>query len=107
MDLQRLGAAQPDGPARYRVDQAGTRVVILPATCKLGRHSLGLTQYRAVTREGEIHIFCPACAASPAPDHSWRLTTSREAAARAELDDTPYRQVIGASFRLPALSRMA
>ena len=91
MNVRSLGTGQPDGTVRYRTDYGGERIAVLPATCKRGRHSLAATGYRAVMREGELHISCTACAAEPDSDHSWRLIAIGPSAERAELDDEPYR----------------
>jgi hypothetical protein len=90
METHSPDAARPDGELRYRVDSTGERVAILPATCKLGLHSLDPGVCRAVADDGEVQVSCPACAAFPEVDHSWRLTFSGTSPIRAELDDEPY-----------------
>lgn len=37
---------------------------------------------------------CPACAATPGVDASWRLNSSHTSPDRAELDDQPYGDAI-------------
>jgi hypothetical protein len=49
----------------YRVDSTGERIAILPATCKLGTHSLSAVGFRAVAYKGEVHVSCAACAIDP------------------------------------------
>jgi hypothetical protein len=64
-------------------------VVVLPATCKRGRHMLAATGFRAVEQDGELHISCIACGEGYAAAY-WRLSTKGPSAGRAELDDEPY-----------------
>lgn len=94
MGLQLLRTAQPDGMLRCRVDGAGARVAILPATCKLGLHSLSPAECGAIVRGSEVHVNCAACAAVPGADPCWRLTISGPSPDRAELDDEPYLDLI-------------
>lgn len=94
MNVHSLGIGQPDGTVRYRTDAAGERIVILPATCKRGRHSLAATGYRAIMGDGELHIRCTACAADLDLDCSWRLIAIGPSPERAELDDEPYVDVV-------------
>ncbi len=84
----------PDGALRYRVDQTGTRIAVLPATCKGGRHIVVPGVSRAISAGGEVRVDCPACAATPGVDASWRLTSSHASPDRAELDDHPYGDLI-------------
>lgn len=93
MDLQLLRTAQPDGKLAYGRDSTGRPVALLPGMCKRGLHMLAPSEYRAVVRDGEVHISCPACAADGA-DHCWRLTTGGSIPDRAELDDETYRELI-------------
>lgn len=89
MDRQALEPSQMDGHLTYRFDSAGRSVALLPARCKLGRHTLGHSQFRAVVRDGEAHISCLACATDGA-DHVWRLVSTSPAPASAELSDERY-----------------
>ena len=84
-----------DGDVQYRVTEHGTRVGILPATCKRGLHSLAETGYSHTDSDKEnlLHITCPMCLAEPHPDHTWRLRTTPPAPAAAELDDSAYSDV--------------
>jgi hypothetical protein len=62
---------------------------LLPARCKLGRHTLAHSQFRAVVQDGETQISCLACA-TDGTDHSWRLSTRAPAPERAELSEELY-----------------
>jgi hypothetical protein len=94
MDLETPRTRPPDGTARYRIDSTGTRVVIVPATCKQGLHSLTATGYRAISGSDELRLICVACAAVDAETHHWRLTMTGSTPDRAELDDEPYRYAV-------------
>ena len=89
MDRQLLEPSQMDGNLTYRYDSTGQLVALLPARCKLGRHTLGHSEFRAVVQDGETRISCLACATDSA-DHSWRLTTTVPAPDRAELSEELY-----------------
>lgn len=89
MDRQLLEPSQMDGKLTYMYDKTGRQVALLPARCKLGRHTLGHSQFRAVVRDGEPHISCLACATDTA-DHFWRLTATAPAPDRAELSEELY-----------------
>jgi hypothetical protein len=93
MDRQLLEASQMDGRLTYRYDATGRRVALLPSRCKLGRHTLGHSQFRAVVRDGEAHISCLACA-TDTTDHSWRLAATAPAADRAELSEELYLELV-------------
>ncbi|MFE6617081.1 hypothetical protein [Amycolatopsis sp. NPDC057786] len=97
--------ASPDGALRYRVDRTGTTIAVLPATCKGGRHLVIPGVSRAIAVEDEVRIDCPACAAVPGADPSWRLTSSRPSPDRAELDDGPYVDLILHRVRAAASAR--
>jgi hypothetical protein len=90
MDLQMRSNIRPDGALRRRVDGTGTQVAVLPATCKLGLHVLQPAECSAIVVDDEVHVSCPACAATPGTDHRWRLTVNGTCPIRAELDDEPY-----------------
>ncbi|GHE80990.1 hypothetical protein GCM10017786_09090 [Amycolatopsis deserti] len=90
MSVEGPGGDQYDGLAYYRVDANGERLIVLPATCRAGRHSLAASGYRAVVGSAEIAVECQACRAEGASPAAWRLGTSGSVAARAELDDQPY-----------------
>lgn len=89
MDRQLLKPSQMDGKLTYRYDSTGHQVALLPARCKLGRHTLGHSQFRAVVQDGEATISCLACATDGA-DHFWRLTATTPAPDRAELSEELY-----------------
>lgn len=89
MDRQLLKPSQMDGKLTYRFDTTGRSVALLPARCKLGRHTLGHSQFRAVVQDGEATISCLACATDGA-DHFWRLTATAPAPDRAELSEELY-----------------
>lgn len=92
MDRQLLKPSQMDGTLTYRYDSTGRPVALLPARCKLGRHTLGHTQFRAVVYDGEAHISCLACATDGA-DHFWRLAASAPVPDRAELSEELYHEL--------------
>lgn len=85
---------EPDGTVHYRHDELGARVAVLPATCKVGVHSLHRSGYRALVRDGVLYLSCTPCAEDIDVDHFWGLRTVRPDPARAELDDAPYRGVV-------------
>lgn len=78
-----------DGKLTYRYDSTGRQVALLPARCKLGRHTLGHSQFHAVVHDGEARISCLACATDGA-DHFWRLSATAPAPDRAELSEELY-----------------
>ncbi|WP_434443964.1 hypothetical protein [Lentzea sp. E54] len=82
-----------DGKLTYSYDTTGRPVALLPARCKLGRHTLGHSQFRAVVRDGEARISCLACASDTA-DHSWRLAATAPAPDRAELSEELYAELV-------------
>ncbi|KOX19799.1 hypothetical protein ADK67_32510 [Saccharothrix sp. NRRL B-16348] len=100
-----LPPASPDGALRYRVDRTGTTIAVIPATCKGGRHLVVPGVSRAIATESEVRVDCPACAAMPGVDASWRLTSSRPSPDRAELDDEPYGDLILHRVRAAANAR--
>ena len=83
------GNVRVDGVVRYRTDRFGSRVAILPATCRRG-HSLGLAHYRARESNGIIRVRCDTCAAAGLPNPHWTLRSIGPIANVAELDDQPY-----------------
>jgi hypothetical protein len=89
MDRQLLEPSQMDGSLTYRYDSTGRLIALLPARCKLGRHTLGHSQFRAIVQDGEARISCLACATDGA-DHFWRLAASAPAPDRAELSEELY-----------------
>jgi hypothetical protein len=89
MDRQLLEPSQMDGNLTYRYDSAGRRAALLPARCKLGRHTLGHSEFRAIVHDGEARISCLACATDGADD-LWRLTATAPAPDRAELSEELY-----------------
>lgn len=88
--------SRADGDVRYRVTEHGSRVGILPATCKRRLHSLAVTGYSHVVSDEEqlLRLTCPACLAEPHPDHTWRLRMMPPPPDAAELDDDAYRDVV-------------
>ena len=93
MDRQLLESSQMDGNLTYRYDSTGRPVALLPARCKLGRHTLGHSEFRAVVHDGEARISCLACATDGA-DHFWRLAATTPAPDRAELSEELYFDLI-------------
>ena len=102
MDRQLLEPSQMDGKLTYKFDFTGRRVALLPARCKLGRHTLGHSQFRATVRNGEAHISCLACATDTA-DHFWRLAATAPTPDQAELSEELYFDLVR-SRSLAALS---
>ncbi|MFI6100858.1 hypothetical protein ACIA8G_35360 [Lentzea sp. NPDC051213] len=101
MDRQLLEPSQMDGNLTCRYDSTGQLVAVLPARCKLGRHTLGHSEFRAVVRDGEARIRCLACA-TDSVDHSWRLTATAPAPERAELSEELYFEL---ALRRPQAAR--
>lgn len=93
MDLRTLSIDCTDAPVRYRVDRTGAPIAGLSVACKLGKHSLFVTGYRAVTREGELQVSCAARTADLDPGHC-RLTAVRLDAERVELDEDWYSRAL-------------
>lgn len=93
MDRQLLEPSRVDGKLTHRYDSTGRSVALLPARCKLGRHTLGHSQFRAVVHNGEAQISCLACATDHA-DHSWRLTVTAPAPDSAELSEERYVELV-------------
>lgn len=89
MDRQLLEPSQMDGNLMYRYDSTGRLIALLPSRCKLGRHTLGHSEFRAVVHNGEARISCLTCATDGA-DHFWRLTATAPAPDRAELSEESY-----------------
>jgi hypothetical protein len=81
------------GVVRYRVDGQGTRVAVLPATCRYG-HDLTVVGYRARESVGILRMRCDACAAGGVSDSYWTLRSTGPVANVAELDDAPYRSAV-------------
>ncbi|KJK40101.1 hypothetical protein UK23_40505 [Lentzea aerocolonigenes] len=104
MDRQLLEPSQMDGKLMYRYDTTGHKVALLPARCKLGRHTLGHSQFRAVVENGEARVSCLACANDGA-DHFWRLTTTAPAADRAELSEELYFDLVLRRSQAPLSAR--
>lgn len=72
------------------MDGTGRRAVVVPATCRTGRHALRLRGCRLTEGGGLLQVRCDACAAEGEPNHSWFLRSSGPVANVAEMDDTPY-----------------
>ncbi len=89
MDRQLLESSQMDGNLTYRYDSTGRPIALLPARCKLGRHTLGHSEFRAVVQYGEARVSCLACATDTA-DHFWRLAATAPTPERAELSEELY-----------------
>jgi hypothetical protein len=77
-----------DGDALYRIDDGGTRVVVLPARCRRG-HLLS-EGYRVRDSRGVLVMRCSACAAAGEVNPCWRLRSVAPVANVAELDDAAY-----------------
>ncbi|SER91614.1 hypothetical protein [Actinokineospora terrae] len=86
----------PDATVHYRHTNAGVRVAVLPATCKVGIHSLHAVGYKARVDQvdGVVRISCDSCAEAPDVDHFWVLRTTGAIPDLAELDDEPYRHIV-------------
>jgi len=90
MNVEGLTGEEYDGLVSYRVDPGGERVVVLPATCRAGRHSLVVAGYRAVANGAGIAVECQACRVDGVSPAAWHFGTAGPLAARAEFDDQPY-----------------
>lgn len=90
MDLRPTQPRPVDAEAHYRTDGTGRRAVVVPATCRSGRHALRLRGCRLTEGGGVLQVRCDACAAEGEPKHSWFLRSSGPVANIAEMDDTPY-----------------
>lgn len=95
MDLRDTHYSAADADALYRTDGIGRRAVIVPATCRSGRHALAVGGYRLTEGSGLLQVRCDTCAAQGDPRHSWFLRTTGLVANYAELDDAPYRTNLG------------
>lgn len=83
-----------DAAMHYRQDAYGSRVALLPATCRHG-HDLAAVGYRARESGGLLRLLCSACASDGVPDPSWTLATTGPVANVAELDNGPYARLVG------------
>jgi hypothetical protein len=92
-DIPGSSAEPLDGVVHYRVDGQGTRVAVLPATCRHG-HDLTAVGYRARESVGILRVRCDACATVGVPDSCWTLRSTGPVANVAELDDGPYRTTV-------------
>lgn len=89
-----IGATwRPDGDVVYRTGSCGERVGVLPARCRRNAHDLHREGYRAIEQDGVLRVSCSACSAERRADHAWALQTRGRQPDRAELDDTPYREI--------------
>lgn len=93
VDGQHPNPSEMDGNLSFRPDSLGKVVAVLPARCKLGRHTLGHSQFRAVVQHGEALVSCLECVADGA-DHSWRLATTSPAPEQAELSEERYFELV-------------
>jgi hypothetical protein len=78
-----------DGVVHYRTDGLGSRVAVLPATCRHG-HDLASSGYRARESNGLLRVRCSACASGGVANPFWTLQSQGAIANLAELDDEPY-----------------
>lgn len=90
MNLREPQAAGLDGDALYRIDDVGTRAVVVPATCRRRVHRLARVGYRITEADGLLRVRCDACLVAGEAAHTWLLRSSDPAATVAELDDAPY-----------------
>lgn len=81
---------RPQPAARYRVNEHGTHVVIVPTRCPSGRHLLTASGYRIIETSETLTVTCQECAGATHPDHSWVLATDGRRVQSAEFHDTPY-----------------
>lgn len=100
--------SRPDTDDQLMLHARGQRSTLnrlyKPARCKLGRHILGHSQFRAVVHDGEAHISCLACA-TDTPDHFWRLTATAPAPDRAELSEELYLDLVQSRSRAALSSK--
>lgn len=92
MALQGSELVRCDGDARYRVDGAGTRVVVVPATCRRRLHRLAAVGYRVTQADGVLRVQCNCCNTAGDAEHSWIFRSPGPLANVAELDDAPYNE---------------
>ena len=57
---------------RYRTDDSGDRIAIIPATCKRRLHTL-TDGYRVTHVDDQVGLGCWSCAEANDPFHSWWL----------------------------------
>jgi hypothetical protein len=84
-----------DGALRYRSAGHGSRIAVLPATCRRGLHDMATVGYRATESNGRLRVRCDACARTTTERCAWVLSTDGELVNLAELDDTPYQDLLG------------
>jgi hypothetical protein len=84
-----------DSVLRYRQAGYGSRIAVLPATCRRGLHDMSTVGYRATESNGRLRVRCDACARTTTERAAWVLSTTGELVNLAELDDTPYRGLLG------------
>ncbi|RSM80873.1 hypothetical protein DMH04_28550 [Kibdelosporangium aridum] len=82
--------------ARYRVDELGTHVVIVPASCPSGRHLLATCGYRIIETGDVLNVICQQCTNTSQPADRWILATGGRQAQSAEFDDGPYTHTVRA-----------
>jgi hypothetical protein len=87
--------SEVDAAVHYRTDRGGSRIVVLPATCRRGLHDMATVGYRATESNGQLRIRCDACARATTERSAWMLRTADGLVNLAELDDTPYKALIG------------
>jgi hypothetical protein len=83
--------------ARYRVNEHGTHVVIVPTRCPSGRHQLAVSGYRIIEASDTLTVSCHRCTEMSHPDHSWILATGGRQAQSAEFDDAQYTDLLRAT----------
>jgi hypothetical protein len=93
LPLSRVNGNRHTRPTEHMCESAGRLVALLPARCKLGRHALGHSEFRAIVHDGEARISCLACATDSA-DHFWRLVATTPAPDRAELSEELYLDLV-------------
>ena len=86
------------GQARYRVNEHGTHVVIVPAHCADSRHVLTASGYKIVETSDTLTVTCCQCVEESRAEHSWVLATGGREAHAAEFDDLPYTNLLTRSF---------
>jgi hypothetical protein len=89
------GRSVVHGSVHYRTVGYGARIAVLPATCRTGRHRLGVTGYRATEGDGVLRLRCDACAVAGSVEGIWYLRATGPVANLAELDDGPYVALFG------------
>lgn len=86
-------------PARYRVNEHGAHVVLVPTHCPSRRHVLTTSGYRIVETGDTLNVTCHQCTSESRTGPSWALATGGRQAESAEFDDTLYADLLSEPIR--------